>query len=103
MLAGLALAHTEPAHVAMDIVVIVAKYIRVAIATIATAATPTATTATRATILDGAMPIVHVGMQTVIAIVKDGSSWMVAYSHYDNAMSSGLVRTKLSETVIVRL
>eukprot|EP01052_Picozoa_sp_SAG31_P021297 SAG31_NODE_1640_length_7666_cov_11.488437_2_plen_49_part_00 len=48
------------------------------------------------------MPTILVGMQAVIALAEDGSSWMVAYSH-DNAMSSGLVRTTRSETVIVRL
>eukprot|EP01052_Picozoa_sp_SAG31_P066563 SAG31_NODE_25360_length_462_cov_6.283747_1_plen_40_part_01 len=40
--------------------------------------------------MDGAININQVGMQTVIALAEDGSSWMVAYSHYDNAMSSGL-------------
>ena len=31
--------------------------------------------------LDGAINIIQVGMQTVIALAEDGSSWMVAYSH----------------------
>ena len=67
-------------------------------------ATPAAAAAAAApAALHGAITIDQVGMQTVIALAEDGSSWMVAYSHYDDAMSSGLVRTKLSETVIVRL
>ena len=63
----------------------------------------TVTATATATFVYGAMKIDEVGMHTMIALGEDGSSWMVAYSHYDNAMSSGLVRTKLSETVIVRL
>eukprot|EP01052_Picozoa_sp_SAG31_P002995 SAG31_NODE_110_length_24476_cov_9.909654_12_plen_68_part_00 len=53
--------------------------------------------------LHGAMTTNLVGTRSVIALAEDGSSWMVTYSHYYNAMWSGLVRTKLSETVIVRL